>query len=81
MGLLRLPTCPILAELRAVYEAVCGVRLDGANFRRKVVAEEGWVTPTGRRAQPGATGGKPAELYRPGPRWKQGSPVRRWRRY
>ena len=69
-----------LAELRAVYEAVWGVRLDGANFRRKVVAEEGWVISTGRRAQPGATGGKPAELYRPGPRWKQGSPVRRWRR-
>jgi 8-oxo-dGTP diphosphatase len=69
-----------LAELRAVYEAVWGVRLDGANFRRKVVAEEGWVIPTGRRATPGATGGKPAELYRAGPRWKQGSPVRRWRR-
>ena len=69
-----------LAELRAVYEAVWGVRLDGANFRRKVVAEEGWVIPSGHRAPPGATGGKPAELYRAGPRWKQGSPVRRWRR-
>ena len=69
-----------LAELRAVYEAVWGVRLDGANFRRKVVAEEGWVIPTGRRARPGANGGKPAELFRAGPRWKRGSPVRRWRR-
>jgi len=68
-----------LAELRAVYEAVWGVRLDGANFRRRVVAEEGWVIPTGRHVQPGASGGKPAELFRPGPRWKQGSPIRRSR--
>ena len=41
-----------LAELRAVYEAVWGVQLDAANFRRSVVAEDGWVIPTGRRAQP-----------------------------
>jgi 8-oxo-dGTP diphosphatase len=65
-----------LAELRAVYEAVWGVSLDGANFRRSVLAEDGWVIPTGRRAQPGSTGGKPAELYRAGRMWKQGSPVR-----
>ena len=66
-----------LAELRAVYEAVWGVQLDGANFRRSVVAENGWVIPTGRRARPGAPGGKPAELYRAGRMWKHGSPVRR----
>jgi len=66
-----------VAELRAVYEAVWGVRLDGANFRRSVVTEEGWVIPTGRRARPGASGGKPAELYRAGRMWKHGSPVRR----
>jgi 8-oxo-dGTP diphosphatase len=66
-----------LAELRAVYEAVWGVRLDAANFRRSVVTEDGWVIPTGRRARPGATGGKPAELYRAGGMWKYGSPIRR----
>jgi 8-oxo-dGTP diphosphatase len=65
-----------VAELRAVYEAVWGVHLDGANFRRRVVAENGWVIPTGRRAQPGSTGGKPAELFRAGRRWKQGGPIR-----
>ncbi|MHB1244700.1 MAG: NUDIX hydrolase, partial [Gaiellaceae bacterium] len=42
-----------LAELRAVYEAVWGVQLDAANFRRSIVAEDGWVIPTGRRARPG----------------------------
>lgn len=66
-----------LAELRAVYEAVWGARLDAANFRRSVLTEDGWVIPTGRRARPGATGGKPAELYRAGRMWKRGSPIRR----
>ena len=42
-----------LAELRAVYEAIWGVQLDAANFRRSVVSEDGWVIPTGRRAQSG----------------------------
>ena len=66
-----------LAELRAVYEAVWGVRLDGANFRRSVVAEDDWVIPTGRRARPGSAGGKPAELFRAGRAWKHGGPIRR----
>jgi 8-oxo-dGTP diphosphatase len=66
-----------MAELRAVYEAVWGVQLDGANFRRSVVNEDGWVIPTGRRARPGEAGGKPAELYRAGRMWKYGGPIRR----
>jgi 8-oxo-dGTP diphosphatase len=66
-----------LAELRAVYEAVWGVQLDGANFRRSVVSDDGWVIPTGRRAQPGSVGGKPAELFRAGDAWRHGGPIRR----
>jgi 8-oxo-dGTP diphosphatase len=65
-----------LAELRAVYEAVWGVALDGANFRRSLLSETGWVVPTGRRAPSGAAGGKPAELYRAGRRWRHGGPIR-----
>ena len=65
-----------LAELRAVYEAVWGVQLDAANFRRSLVAEDGWVIATGRRARPGAAGGKPAELFRAGRAWKTGGPIR-----
>jgi 8-oxo-dGTP diphosphatase len=65
-----------LAELRAVYEAVWGIPLDGANFRRGVLSESGWVVPTGRRARPGSAGGKPAELYRAGPMWRHGGPIR-----
>jgi 8-oxo-dGTP diphosphatase len=69
-----------MAELRAVYEAIWGVQLDAANFRRSVVAEEGWVVPTGRRARPGSTGGRPAELYRAGRAWKDGGPIHRTHR-
>jgi 8-oxo-dGTP diphosphatase len=68
-----------LAELRAVYEAVWGVQLDGANFRRRV-AEGGWVIPTGERAQPGPSGGRPAELYRAGEAWEHGGPIHRSQR-
>jgi 8-oxo-dGTP diphosphatase len=69
-----------LAELRAVYEAVWGVELDAANFRRSVVSEDGWVIPTGRRVQPGPSGGRPAELYRAGRAWSQGGPIHRLQR-
>ncbi len=69
-----------LAELRAVYEAVWGIQLDAANFRRSVVAEDGWVIPTGERAQPGPAGGRPAELYRAGQAWSHGAPIHRLQR-
>jgi len=69
-----------LAELRSVYEAVWGVQLDAANFRRSIVAEEGWVVPTGRRVKSGAAGGRPAELYHPGKAWQHGGPIHRTRR-
>ena len=64
-----------LSELRSVYEAIWGVQLDAANFRRTVVAEDGWVIPTGRRARPGPAGGRPAELFRAGRAWKHGGPI------
>jgi 8-oxo-dGTP diphosphatase len=66
-----------MAELRSVYEAIWGVQLDAANFRRSILAEEGWVVPTGRRARPGSTGGRPAELYRAGRAWGHGGPIHR----
>src|SRR5919106_5634818 len=66
-----------MAELRAVYEAIWGVQLDAANFRRSLVGEEGWVIPTGRTARPGPGGGRPAELYRAGRAWKHGTPIHR----
>ena len=55
-----------LAELRQVYEAVWGVRLDPANFRRKVVSTEDFVVETTGFAPPGPEGGRPARRYRRG---------------
>jgi 8-oxo-dGTP diphosphatase len=69
-----------MAELRAVYEAIWGVQLDAANFRRSIVGEDGWVIPTGRRSRPGPAGGRPAELYRPGKAWSHGGPIHRFQR-
>lgn len=66
-----------IAELRAVYEAIWGVQLDAANFRRSVVGEDGWVIPTGRTARPGPDGGRPAGLYRAGRAWRHGTPIHR----
>ena len=66
-----------LAELRGVYEAVWGVQLDVANFRRSLSAGQEWVVPTGVRAPPGPVGGKPAELFTAGRAWQRGGPVRR----
>lgn len=66
-----------LTELREVFESVWQVRLDGANFRRKLAADDGWLQPTGKRVVPGSEGGKPAELFRAGRAWKTGGPMRR----
>jgi 8-oxo-dGTP diphosphatase len=69
-----------MAELRSVYEAIWGVQLDAANFRRSILAEEGWVVPTGRHARPGSSGGRPPELFRAGRAWgHSGSPIHRQR--
>lgn len=55
-----------LGDLRRVYEAVWGVRLDAANFRRKVVSTQDFVVESEGLATPGPGGGRPAKLYRRG---------------
>ena len=55
-----LPEPFTMTDLRRVYECVWGVQLHPANFRRKVLATPGFVTPTGER-QP--TGRGWADLY------------------
>jgi 8-oxo-dGTP diphosphatase len=59
--------CPsefTIAELRRVYQAVWGVRLDPRNFHRKVTGTPGFVEPTGSTST--RDGGRPAQLYRAG---------------
>lgn len=55
-----------ISELQRVYEAVWGVRLDQRNFYRKVQAVHGFIVPapSDRRI----TSGRPARLFRAGPR-------------
>ncbi len=53
-----------LGDLRRVYEAVWGMPLHEANFRRKVLGTAGFVEPTGATAP---TEGRPAQLYTRGP--------------
>ena len=60
--------CPpefTVAELRRVYEAVWGRRLDPRNFHRKVTGTAGFLEPTGETTT--RDGGRPAQLYRRGP--------------
>ena len=58
--------CPeqfTVAELRRVYEATWGMRLDPRNFHRKVTGTPGFLVPVGRDSPPGPGGGRPAALY------------------
>ena len=67
-----------LGELHRVYEMVWGEQIDLANFRRKVLATEGFVLPTGdRRVSP--AGGAPAAIYRTGGRTDLTPPMLRGR--
>lgn len=51
-----------VAQLRAVYEAVWGTRLDARNFHRKATGTPGFLEDTGRMTT-GETG-RPAALFR-----------------
>ncbi|MFJ5805956.1 NUDIX domain-containing protein [Streptomyces sp. NPDC093093] len=55
-----------IAELQQVYEAVWGTELDTRNFYRKVQAAKGFIIPAGSDRR--TTGGRPARLYRAGPK-------------
>ena len=53
-----------ISELRLVYEAVWGVRLDPGNFHRKVQGVPGFLMPAGSDRR--TTKGRPAQLFRAG---------------
>jgi 8-oxo-dGTP diphosphatase len=63
-----------LGELRRVYEAVWGMPLHEANFRRKVLGTPRFVEATGATAP---TDGRPAQLYRAGPATSLHPPILR----
>ena len=53
-----------IGELRQVYEVIWGLRLDPANFHRKVTRAEGFLTEADGTTD--RSGGRPAQLYRRG---------------
>ncbi len=55
-----------ISELQQVYEAVWGVPLDPRNFYRKVQGVSGFIVPAGSDRR--TTKGRPARLFRAGPR-------------
>ncbi|MGO4434580.1 NUDIX domain-containing protein [Paenarthrobacter sp. RAF9] len=65
-----------IAQLRAVYEAVWGTRLDPRNFHRKATGTPGFLEETGRMTTGDA--GRPAALFRlaPAARPTAGQPTR-----
>jgi 8-oxo-dGTP diphosphatase len=66
-----------ISDLRRVYEAVWGHGLDRIGFHERVMKNEGFVVPAGGRAAAGAGGGRPALLYRRGPKFHLDYPIRR----
>ncbi|WFR83708.1 NUDIX domain-containing protein [Arthrobacter sp. Y-9] len=60
-----------IAQLRGVYEAVWGVRLDPRNFHRKATGAAGFLEETGDVSSGDA--GRPAALYRLAPEARAGS--------
>lgn len=71
-----------LSELQNVYEELWGTHIDAANFQRAMRGtarsdnSASYVEGTGERAS-GVRRGRPAELYRAGPAWKEAPPLRR----
>ncbi|MFI7625585.1 NUDIX hydrolase [Microbispora rosea] len=55
-----------ITDLQDVYEAVWGIPLDPRNFYRKVQKTEGFIVPAGTARK--APTGRPARLFRAGPR-------------
>ncbi|MGN9890606.1 NUDIX hydrolase [Micromonospora sp. L31] len=64
-----------ISELQEVYEAVWGVHLDPRNFYRKVQSVDGFIVPAGPRRKTDT--GRPARLFRPGPRTALHPPMTR----
>jgi ADP-ribose pyrophosphatase YjhB (NUDIX family) len=63
VGFALAPQTFTLSQLRSVYAAALGHDVSATNLKR-VLLRRGLLRPTGRRREPGRTGGRPAELFR-----------------
>jgi 8-oxo-dGTP diphosphatase len=64
-----------ISELQQVYEAVWGISLDPRNFYRKIQGTRDFVVPADKSRRGGA--GRPARLFRAGPRTVLSPPMTR----
>jgi ADP-ribose pyrophosphatase YjhB (NUDIX family) len=63
VGFALAPPAFTLSELREIYVAALGHEVSATNLQR-VLLRRGVLEPTGKRREPGRTGGRPAALYR-----------------
>ena len=63
IGFALAPEAFTLSELRDIYAAALGHDVSATNLQR-VLVRRGVLEPTGRRREPGRSGGRPAELFR-----------------
>jgi 8-oxo-dGTP diphosphatase len=63
IGFALAPETFSLSELRDIYAAALGHELSATNLQR-VLVRRGVLEPTGKRREPGRTGGRPAALFR-----------------
>jgi 8-oxo-dGTP diphosphatase len=63
LGFALAPNAFTISELRDLYAAALGYYVSATNLQR-VLLRRGLLDPTGRRREPGPSGGRPAELYR-----------------
>lgn len=64
------PASFTLPQLQAVYEAVMGEPIDRGSFRRKMLAEGGFIEETGESCQ--GKPGRPGTMYRLKPEYRHG---------
>jgi ADP-ribose pyrophosphatase YjhB (NUDIX family) len=63
IGFALAPQAFTLSELRDIYTAALGHDVSATNLQR-VLVRRSVLEPTGRRREPGRSGGRPAELFR-----------------
>jgi ADP-ribose pyrophosphatase YjhB (NUDIX family) len=67
IGFALAPEAFTISELRDIYAAALGHDVSATNLQR-VLVRRGVLEPTGKRREPGRSGGRPAELFRFGSR-------------
>jgi ADP-ribose pyrophosphatase YjhB (NUDIX family) len=63
IGFALAPQAFTLSQLRDIYAAALGHEVSATNLQR-VLVRRGVLEPTGKRREPGRSGGRPAELFR-----------------